>query len=237
MATEDTKEYAGKGWDPLRQTCSKTDAQYMRSRTAAPPRRTQRYHNILLIDARWSWQSGKIGSPYSFCYAPTNLSFPWEKRLAKEKDHTVDIAHHLAELTYNNQFYQDLHWSFVNRFPKLYHYTQQQALTRDAFKAVQAAKGSSIVSNKMPLKKKILRGPGPRSWTHNLLVPLSKVHLIIPRGRELVISPKILRCILILQTLQQLAGTKGSSFEDHIPPKILKTANVNIKKTALFARI
>lgn len=196
-----------------------------------------------------------------FAMHPQNFLFPWGKKFAKEQDHRICIAHHLAGLTYNNQFYQNLHWSFVNRFPKLNHYIQQQALARDVFKAIQAAKGSGIVSIKMPLEKEILYRPS--IWNSNRamkrilldsdnnsfldacpqnLNPQSSgtsEHNTLdnPTERELVISSRILRYILILQTLQQLVRKKGSSLENHIPPRCLKTTKVNSKLIPLFARI
>lgn len=117
-----------------------------------------RYSGIALY---FEWMSGDPESPAKlarilvFALHPQNFLFPWGKKFANGQDHTISIAHHLAGLTYKTQFYQDLHWSFVNRFPRLYHYTQQQALARDAFKAVHAAKGSALSSIKMPLEKQI----------------------------------------------------------------------------------
>ena len=91
---------------------------------------------------------------------PQLFLFPWGKKFACMLDGLTCIAHHLAGLTYNNQFYQDWHWSFINRFPKLHYFMQQQALARDAFKAVQAAKGLGSSLVKMPLEGEILYRPG-----------------------------------------------------------------------------
>ncbi len=153
IVVKDTKKYADKGWDSLQQIYSRKNAHYMWFWMATSKKQTQWYCSILKMNVRQSWKFSKISLNFSFCFKLTKLSFSLRKKFVNRQDHMICIAHYLAELTYKNQFYQDLHWSFVNWFSRLYHYTQQQALTQDAFKAVYAAKRLSIFLIKMSLEK------------------------------------------------------------------------------------
>jgi hypothetical protein len=90
---------------------------------------------------------------------PQLFLLPWGKKFAETQDRLISIAHHLAGLTYNEGFYQNWDWSFINQFPKLQHYEQQQTLAREAFKAAKAAKGVDVSLIKLPPQSEILHRP------------------------------------------------------------------------------
>lgn len=105
MVVEDTKEYACKSWHSLSHRYSIKGIQYMWSWTAIPLGQIQSDCSILGMVARWSWKSEHINSPFSVCYASTAPSFLLGGKFAIMQDHLICIAHHLARLTYNFQFY------------------------------------------------------------------------------------------------------------------------------------
>lgn len=75
-----------------------------------------------------------------FAFHPQVFLQPWGKKYATSQDRLLWVAHTLSKLNYSYGFYQKLHWSIVNRFPKLAHYAQAKELQFLATKAVEAAK-------------------------------------------------------------------------------------------------
>ncbi|KAI9746734.1 MAG: hypothetical protein M1818_000449 [Claussenomyces sp. TS43310] len=92
------------------------------------------------------WTSSTLEIPKAiirilvFAIHPQFFLLPWGKKFAKTQDQLNLIAHNLEGLPCNNKFCEDWDWSFINRFPKLQHYKQQQGLAREAFIAVMATK-------------------------------------------------------------------------------------------------
>lgn len=92
------------------------------------------------------WTENKTGGPKTlarfviFAMHPQLFLFPWGKKHAAIQDRSLCIAHKLAKINIGEKFYQKLHWSIVNRFPKPAAYPQAKELSRMALKAVQAAR-------------------------------------------------------------------------------------------------
>ncbi|KAI9653515.1 MAG: hypothetical protein M1821_007023 [Bathelium mastoideum] len=71
-----------------------------------------------------------------FVHHPQLFLQPWGKRWAATQDLHVYAAHKLAGLTCQNHFYRNLHWSVVNRFPKLQNYPHLKESAQAAIRAI-----------------------------------------------------------------------------------------------------
>lgn len=123
-------------------------------------------HSDISIYLEWASDNlgvhGKFIRFVIFAMHPQVFFFPWGQKYASRQNRLMVIAHQLAGLTYKDGFYQELHWSFINRFPKLSHYPRQQTLARNALTSVMAAKGLDPSLMQAPGGTGILYRPG--SW-------------------------------------------------------------------------
>jgi hypothetical protein len=142
-----------------------------------------------------------------FAMHPQVFLLPWGRKFAKKQDFLTSIAHSLASLNYNDGFYQNWDWSFINGFPKLQHYEQQQAMARDAFKAVQAAKDVGVSQIKLPQGSKILHRPN--SWNAKRAV---KRIILRDNNSFLATKPESLD--------SPLFDVLGSTILDELPPEV-----------------
>ena len=85
----------------------------------------------------------KLSRLIVFALHPQVFLQPWGKKYAARQDRLLWVAHALAQLRYSHGFYRKLHWSIVNRFPKLANYPLAKELQPIAMKAVEASKSGS----------------------------------------------------------------------------------------------
>ena len=76
-----------------------------------------------------------------FAMHPQLFLMPWGKRWAKSQDQAIWIGHKLARLSCQRDFYQRMHWSVINRFPRLQKYPQFKQLAQVSLQAVRNARG------------------------------------------------------------------------------------------------